>query len=381
VRDLKVSKVKNRILVVDDNEIIRNLLQELLSRKGYETMVAEDGSNALKVIQKSKPNLALVDLVLPDIPGIEVLNKIQQLSPITEAIVITGHSSFEAAKEVMDTNIVVGFLEKPIDINKLLETIENIIKRRKNQFKIQQTIDDLQHVNTQLDFFNSLIFQDVKLLNKALSKAIELIEKQNQNTQNMQCLRILKKAYSNNRRLIHSIEKMQNIPAVDFKKLQKIDLIKILKIVLEKMKNEYPDCIFPEIERTSQEPLYIEATKSSLKEFFTELFYSMVIPSIPVNAKIGLEINQSAALKNKQNKPIPTIDVKITVSAPRDIIKKEFEEESIEIINEFESQNYGVGFFLVKNYVDLFRGKIFLEDKKENGNLITTLIVHLPKIT
>ncbi len=90
-------------------------MYELLTRKGYEVILASDGSSALELIKKRKPHLAIVDLILPDISGVEVLKEIKKLSPTTENIVITGYSSNDNAKKILETNSAYGLLEKPID--------------------------------------------------------------------------------------------------------------------------------------------------------------------------------------------------------------------------------------------------------------------------
>ena len=125
-----------KILVVDDNEIIRSLLQELLTRNGYETFIAADGLSSLDLIKEKKPHIVPVDLMLPDISGIDVIKRMRKLSPSTEAIIITGYSSYESAIKVLDSQTSCGFLEKPVDINKLVYTIEDILQLKEHQFKI-----------------------------------------------------------------------------------------------------------------------------------------------------------------------------------------------------------------------------------------------------
>ena len=85
---------KPKIMVIDDNEIIRNLLQELLTRKGFDIFLFASGLSAIEKAKDVQPNIAIVDLMLPDISGLEVIKQIKNVSPLTDAIIITGYSSY-----------------------------------------------------------------------------------------------------------------------------------------------------------------------------------------------------------------------------------------------------------------------------------------------
>ncbi|MHA1504597.1 MAG: response regulator, partial [Candidatus Heimdallarchaeota archaeon] len=207
------SKVK--IIVIDDNEIIRNLMFELLTRKGYEVILASDGSSALELIEKRKPDLAIVDLVLPDIPGVEVLQKIKKLSPTTENIVITGYSSNDNAKKILETNSAFGLLEKPIDVDKLLEMITDIFNRQKSSLKLKQALEELGKVNYQLEFFNSIIIRDFEIISSSLQDAIANFTSSDLDTEQAKGLNILKAIHQNNLRLISSYVKIRSFDKID----------------------------------------------------------------------------------------------------------------------------------------------------------------------
>ncbi|MHA1365312.1 MAG: response regulator [Candidatus Heimdallarchaeota archaeon] len=203
------SKVK--IIVIDDNEIIRNLMFELLTRKGYEVILASDGSSALELIKKRKPDLAIVDLVLPDIPGVEVLQKIKKLSPTTENIVITGYSSNDNAKKILETNSAFGLLEKPIDVDKLLEMITDIFNRQKSSLKLKQALEELGKVNYQLEFFNSIIIRDFEIISSSLQDAITNFTSSDLDTEQTKGLKILEAIHQNNLRSDLLIKSMKVI--------------------------------------------------------------------------------------------------------------------------------------------------------------------------
>src|SRR5512146_2232495 len=85
-RRRRAVKGREKILVVDDDPNLRKTLADILRVKGYDTTVAGTGADATAAAEQEKFSLALIDLMLPDIPGLEVMERIKAVSPLTEAI-------------------------------------------------------------------------------------------------------------------------------------------------------------------------------------------------------------------------------------------------------------------------------------------------------
>ena len=81
----------NTLLIVDDDAFMRNLLTEYLSKAGYVTKVAKGGKQAINLISQVDFQVALVDLSLPDIGGMEVIDYLSKESPDTQTIIMTGY--------------------------------------------------------------------------------------------------------------------------------------------------------------------------------------------------------------------------------------------------------------------------------------------------
>ena len=86
-----------KILVVDDEKIIRERMKSLLELEGYEVSIAENGTEGLKVFEETKPHIAIVDIKMPGIDGIEVLKQIKATDSLTEVFMVTGHGGIETA--------------------------------------------------------------------------------------------------------------------------------------------------------------------------------------------------------------------------------------------------------------------------------------------
>ncbi|MCW4043996.1 MAG: response regulator [Candidatus Bathyarchaeota archaeon] len=118
-----------RILVVDDDENIRKTLTTILRNEGYTVDTAQDGKEAIKKTEASAYNVALIDIRLPDMEGIELLTKIKDTVPKTRKIIVTGYPTLKNAIAAVNKQ-ADAYLMKPVDVGKLLETIGEQLKRQ-----------------------------------------------------------------------------------------------------------------------------------------------------------------------------------------------------------------------------------------------------------
>lgn len=117
-----------KILVVDDEELIRETLKDILIHEGYQIELAADGQEALNLIKKNKFDVILCDIKMPKIDGMEVLEKSLEMSPDVPVIMISGHGTVETAIEAAKKG-AFDFISKPPDLNKMLITIRNALDK------------------------------------------------------------------------------------------------------------------------------------------------------------------------------------------------------------------------------------------------------------
>lgn len=126
---------KSTVLVVDDDANLRKTLSAILRVKGYEVAVAGNGAEAIAEARRTFANVALIDLKLPDMSGIEVMERIKALSPSTEAIILTGHAALDSAIEAINKG-AFAYLLKPYQMENLLQDIRHGIDRQQAQEEI-----------------------------------------------------------------------------------------------------------------------------------------------------------------------------------------------------------------------------------------------------
>ncbi len=112
-----------KILIVDDELLMRNFLIEALKRKGIETLAAEDGEKAIKILSENSLEMINTDLKMPGMTGMDVLKKIKELSPRTLVMIMTAFGSIENAVEAMKLG-AFHYLIKPFSLESLMANIE-----------------------------------------------------------------------------------------------------------------------------------------------------------------------------------------------------------------------------------------------------------------
>ena len=116
------------ILLIDDEKSIRKTLKEILEYEGYVVDEAGDGAEGLRMIQEGDYDIALCDIKMPKMDGMEVLEKAQISNPDVPFIMISGHGTLETAVEAVKKG-AFDYVAKPPDLNRLLITIRNALDK------------------------------------------------------------------------------------------------------------------------------------------------------------------------------------------------------------------------------------------------------------
>jgi two-component system response regulator AtoC len=128
------------ILIVDDEILTLSNLKKILEKEDYEVHVADSGEVALEIIEKYKPHLLLLDLMLPGISGIEVLKRVKEMERETIVIMMTAYEILEKAVEAMKLG-AYDYLLKPFKINELKATIRRALETLSLRIRVQDHLD------------------------------------------------------------------------------------------------------------------------------------------------------------------------------------------------------------------------------------------------
>jgi len=117
-----------KILVGDDELTTRMLYQEVLGEAGYEVVAAKDGREAYEKFLSDKPDLVILDIKMPKMHGLEVLERIRQTDKKVPVIISTAYQKMEDDTAVSHGDVAC-FLTKPVDIRRLREEVGRILER------------------------------------------------------------------------------------------------------------------------------------------------------------------------------------------------------------------------------------------------------------
>lgn len=118
-----------KILIIDDEKVIRSTLKEILEYEKYQIEEAQDGEQGLKMLQEKEYDLVLCDIKMPKMDGLEVLEKASELEKQPQFIMISAHGSIETAVEATKKG-AFDFIPKPPDLNRLLLTVRNALEKK-----------------------------------------------------------------------------------------------------------------------------------------------------------------------------------------------------------------------------------------------------------
>jgi len=163
-------KLKTRILIIDDEAPIRQVLSDSLRDDGYEVQVAANGPEGLTLLPKFKPHICFLDIWMPKMDGLEVLTQAVPQFLETHFIMISGHGTIETAVKATKTG-AWDFIEKPLSLEKVHLVIENVLKFRAEKNEKQALLNKLR--------------KNIALVgeSKALQKVREQITRVSQTTQ------------------------------------------------------------------------------------------------------------------------------------------------------------------------------------------------------
>lgn len=130
-----------KIMVVDDEDSIRQSLSDVLKDEGFKVISARDGQEALKLLDSTQPDLVLLDIWMPGMDGTEVLKRIKTARPGLQVIMISGHGNIEAAVKAIKLG-AYDYIEKPLSLEGVLLTVKRALGEKREGEKIRGWEDE-----------------------------------------------------------------------------------------------------------------------------------------------------------------------------------------------------------------------------------------------
>lgn len=180
--------MKGKVLVAEDEETVREMLQDMLAEEGYEVAAAANGAEALAKMQEERFDVVMTDLRMPVMDGMELAERIHDLFPDTPVIILTAYGTLETAQKAM-AHGACGYIVKPCDTLQIRQAVINVFYRRellaslaerrileKTQSTLQGTVQAMALALEARDPYTSLHQQRVALLACAIAKEMNLAQ-------------------------------------------------------------------------------------------------------------------------------------------------------------------------------------------------------------
>ena len=133
------------IMIVDDEEDIREVLSITLTDMGYDVLEAENGEKALKLFRENRPMIVLTDIKMPGMDGVELLQKIKNENPYTQVIMITGHGDTDVAIKSLKYE-AIDFITKPISNDALEIALQRANEKIVTRQQLKQYTENLEEL-------------------------------------------------------------------------------------------------------------------------------------------------------------------------------------------------------------------------------------------
>lgn len=138
---------KTRVLVIDDEDVVLQVMKELLTEEGYEVELARSGEEGLGLVKNRSFDLMLIDKNLPGISGLDLIGSAKEVDPEMEFIMITAYGSLQSAIMAMELG-VCSYILKPLDdIKNVSQVVNWAAHKRREKVKLRKTVDQLQKEN------------------------------------------------------------------------------------------------------------------------------------------------------------------------------------------------------------------------------------------
>lgn len=355
------------VLVIDDEQGIRDMLSYVLSKEGYKVFTAENGKVGIEKVMQEDIDIVISDIKMPGIDGVSVLGKIKEIKPEIEVIMATGYASLETAIESLRKG-AFDYIHKPFNIDELTTIIAKAYetKQLKSQLVSLQELDKLK------DAFLSAISHDLKTPIMVISNALELLlgkawteedevkirYKYNENTKKL--LEIIDRQTQKMRILVTDLLDFARMEAGFFVLKKKVlKPAKIIYNVVDSMRSLAENKKIQIVVKQLPEEVEIECDEEQIERVISNLLSN------------SIKYTQEGGIINLWFEELPN-EIKFVVEDNGIGIEKEHLERVFERFyrikhSENERQDgTGLGLSICKKIIELHNGKIWAESEGLN---------------
>jgi len=349
-----------KILVADDEEVIRDLFETFLGKQGYSVSTASDGFEAVDKIKKDNYDMLILDLKMPGMDGMSVLNKIRELKKELVIVVITGYATVDTAKEAIKQGCF-DYITKPFDIEDVSIVIRRAIEVRRlaeEKKKFQEQVQTAERLRA-LAQMGAGVAHEVNTVLTAIKLFLEMLKPKLPPMKEGKNIDLVLEEVERAERLIDRFLEFSKPAETEF---LKTDINKIINRSLQFLKYRFKRQKIKVSNESSKALPKISCDPTKMEEVFLNIF-SNSIDAMPKGGLLTIKSEVS-------DKKIALIISDTGVGIPSENMQK--------LYNPFfttKPHGTGLGLSIVYRIIDEHKGTITITSEKEKG---TTVRVELP---
>ena len=355
---------KMKILIVDDEEVIRDGCKKTLDKNGYEVDIAENGNIGLKKVKEDSFDIVLIDLKMPGMSGMAFLKDVQRIDPNVINLIITGYASIESAVDAMKLG-AYDYIPKPFSPDQLRQ----VVKRAREKKRL---VEEAKRLQKQQEQFVLMVYHELKMPLGVVKGYLSNLLKEEMISHHEALNYMIARSLMRVDTLIQLSEDLLNYSQLREDKIkQNMESVSLIDIL-----NKAIECVSVDADKrkinlaldTTGDIPFINADQEDLKKVFINLLNN----AIKYNQDNG---SVSVVIGKTDNYILIKIE-DTGIGIRKEDMNKIFDEfyrvkdEETRMIT-----GTGLGLSIVKNIVDSYKGYIELESEKHKGS---TFSVYLP---
>ena len=376
---MKESDIK--ILVVEDEELIRDIFKQSLENLGFSIETAEDGKTALELCQQNTYQIVTTDINMPVMDGITLLKHIKSRWPFIEVIVVSGYASIENAIDALKIG-AFDFILKPVNFDHLKLVIKKCYQKiswQTESFELKEKNLQLKELSEMKDKFLSITNHEIRTPLMIIKGYLEILESQleNLNDDDEEILDIIKKTTEN---LSDTVERMHMLSQVSkgdwIGEENDVDITKTIQDVYSDLARLFQHRNIEVILNLPADSLLVKGNLFAIKLIIRELLQNALkftqnegeveikLTELQDEVVLNVKDNGIGIPYNKQNL------IFTDFYEVQDVMNHKSSKE------EFKGGGMGIGLSLVKEIVNSLKGTIQFYSEPNDG---TTFIIHFLK--
>lgn len=368
-----------RILVVEDEEIIRNIFRESIAGWGFTVESASNGKEALQLCKRKEFHIVITDLNMPLMDGMTLLKRIKKRWPFIEVIVITGYATIESAIEAMKIG-ATDFILKPVNFEQVKFTVEKSYQRivaiQENK-TLREANSRLKEINELKDKFLSITNHEIRTPLTVIKGYLEILEVllENPSPEIQEVLETLNRSTLDLREAVERMHLLSRLNEGMPLSPPKTDLAEVASKVCEEMELMFRYRNIHFRYHLPHSPIPVLAEQRSIQLLFRELLQN-ALKFTPDYGSVELSITIES---DEVHIRISDTGVGIPFEKQNLVFQEFYEVQEVEHHStsdtNFMGGGLGIGLSLVKEVVTELHGNIQLTSELNRG---TTFVVQIP---